>query len=265
MRATTVTGVLLLLAVGVGRGDPPSAPAVPASPALAPPPPISPLPALPPATLNWSKSERIDTPAPPPKPVTPATTVTPAKPDPKTLKGENDKLDAEHAEVKPGKAEPAEDKDALNQKLNDLLKKLAEQKNAPKPATPATKPHDPHDPHPPTPPKVILPEGGKPADQVRSAGNLFQAKDLDEAYRIVKGLDLSQLTKEDRAFAEYIRAACLRKQGKLQDALTVYRQIADAKEDPFLADCAVTQITAINSARELEAQLEQLKSRRKPK
>ncbi len=253
MRAMSTFGVLLVLvlAVGVGRGGPPSGPASPPGPTLAPAP-IPALPTIPPARLNWSKSEKIDTPV--------------EKAETKKLKDEVDKLMNEHPEPKPGKAEPADERDRLRNKLDELLEQLKEQKKSVKPSSPPTKPHDPHDPHPPTPIKpVVIPEGGKPIDLVRAAGNLYKAGDLEGAFGIVKVLDAGQLPKEDKAFAEYIRAACLRKQGKLTDALTVYKAIADAKDDPFLAECAVVQITAMKSTLELEAQLEQLKSRRKPK
>ncbi len=248
MRTMTTCGVLLVLAVGVGRGSPPSAPASPAGPTLAPAP-LPAIPTLPPANLNWSKAERLDPPA--------------EKAETKKLKDEIDKLATDHPEAKPGKSEPADDRDKLQKKLDELLEKLAEQKKTPKPNTPPAKPHDPHPPAPNKP--LVLPEGGKPIDLVRAAGNLYKAGDLEGAFGIVKVLDASQLPKEDKAFAEYIRAACLRKQGKPAEALTVYRAIADAKDDPFLAECAVVQITAIKSSQELEAQLEQLKSRRKPK
>ncbi len=250
MRTMTTCGVLLVLAVGVGRGSPPSAPASPAGPTLAPAP-LPALPTIPPSNLNWSKAERIDPPA--------------EKPETKRLRDEIEKLTKENPEAKPGKAEPADDRDKLQKKLDDLLEKLAEQKKSPKPNTPPVKPPDPHDPHPPAATKPPLPEGGKPIDLVRAAGNLYKAGDLVGAFDIVKLLDVSQLPKEDKAFAEYIRAACLRKQGKPTEAVAVYRAIADAKDDSFLAECAVVQITAIKSAQELEAQLEQLKSRRKPK
>lgn len=251
MRAMTTCGVLLVMAVGVGRGSPPSALASPTGPALAPAP-IPALPSIPPAKLNWSKSEKVDTPV--------------QNAETKKLKDEVDKLMNEHPEPKPGKTEPADEREKLQKKLDDLLEQLKDQKKNAKPVPPPGKPLDPHDSHAPAPNKsVVIPEGGKPIDLVRAAGNLYKSGDLESAFGIVKVLDHGQLPKEDRAFAEYIRAACLRKQGKLTDALAVYKGIADAKDEPFLADCAVVQITAIKSALELEAQLEQLKSRRKPK
>jgi hypothetical protein len=244
----TTCGVLLVMAVGVGRGSPPSAPASPSGPTLAPAP-IPALPAIPPARLNWAKAEKVDTPV--------------EKAETKKLKDEVDKLMNEHPEPKPGKTEPADERERLQKKLDELLEQLKEQKKNAKPMQPPAKPQDPHAQAPNKP--VVIPEGGKPIDLVRAAGNLYKAGDLEGAFGIIKVLDVSQLPKEDRAFAEYIRAACLRKLGKLSDALTVYKAIADAKDDAFLAECAVVQITAIKSTQELEAQLEQLKSRRKPK
>ncbi len=242
--------VLLVLAVGVGRGDPPSETATPTSPRLS----LSPLPSLPPIPADqvaWKKTERIDTPAPADKA---------PKADPQKLKEEVDKLLKEQpAKEKP---ETASERDKLRGKLDELLEKLEQQKKSPKP--PPAKPHDTHDAKPSTP-KVTLPEGGKPIDLVRSAGNLYKAGDHESAYELLKVLDTTQMPKEDRAFADYVRAACLRKLGRTTDAIKLYRAIADAKDDPFLAESAVVQLTAINSARDLEAQLEQLKSRRKTK
>lgn len=244
MRTITTVGVVLVLAVGVGRGDPPST----SPPALPP---------IPPAELLWKKTERIDTPAHPPEKV--------EKPDPKKLKDESDKLSKEKAEPAKDHAEGSDERTRLRNKLDELVEKLDQQKKNVKP--PTVKPSDTQDPHatPTTPPKPILPEGGKPTDLVRAAGNLFKSGDADGAAALLKLTEGSPLPKEDKAFADYLRAACLRKQGKTTDALNLYRTIADAKDDPFLAESAVVQISAIKAAQELESQLEQLKSRRKPK
>ena len=240
MRTMTTVGAVLVLAVGVGRGDPPSTP----PPAL---PPLSP------AEVLWQKPQRIDTPAHP--------TDHAEKPDPKKLKDETDKLSKENAEPVKDSADATDERTRLRNKLDELVEKLEQQKKNPKPPV---KPADPHA-APTTPPKPLLPEGGKPTDLVRAAGNLFKAGDADGAAALLKLTEGSPLPKEDKAFADYLRAACLRKQGKTTDALNLYRLIAEAKDDPFLAESAVAQITAIKAAQELESQLEQLKSRRKLK
>jgi hypothetical protein len=266
MRTMTTVGAVLLLAVGVGRGDPPSAPASPSGPALASPP-LPSLPPIPPANGEWKKAERIDTPAPPPaadhKAPAPAPAEKNEKPDAKKLKEEMEKLLKEQNDKLKDKGAADDERTRLHNKLNELVEKIDQQKKTPKPATPPKTP-DPHDTHTPPPPKTLVPEGGKPIDLVRAAGNLFKAGDADSALELLK-VDTTQLPKEDRAFADYLRAACLRKQGKTTEAVKLYRAIADAKDDPFLAESAVTQITAIKSAQELETQLTQLKSRRNPK
>jgi hypothetical protein len=249
---TILTVVVLVLAVGVGRGDPPPAPATLSRSA--------PLPAIPPLApdgLSWKRTERIDTPVPHP---------TAEKPDPKKLKEEMDKLLVEQTgaakDKEKDKAEPADERTRMRNKLDELIEKL-DQKKTTKPPPPTTPPKQPHD--PPEASKPLLPEGGKGIDLVRAAGNLFRSGDAAAADELLKLVDNAQLAKEDRAFADYLRAACLRKAGKSDQALKLYRAIAEAKDDPFLAENALLQITAIKSAQELEAQLEQLKSRKKPK
>lgn len=286
MRTIATTGAVLLLAVGVGRGDPPSGPATPVSP---PPTPIS-LPSLPPIPPAdnlpwktdgklWQKTQPIDTPAPlPVVPKQPADKGEPPpadkggksdRPDAKKLKEEVEKLLKESTDKAKDKSEstPTGDRAEMLKQLEELVGKVEQQKKTPKPATPPKpgNPNDHPDPHATQPGKPLLPEGGKPIDLVRAAGNLYKAGDPEGAFETLKVIDTNQLPKEDRAFADYVRAACLRKLGRPNDALKLYRAIADAKDDPFLAESAVVQITAIKSAQELEAQLEQLKSRRKPK
>jgi len=265
---TTIVA-MLLLTVGVGRGDPPSVPAT--SPGLSPA--SVPLPAIPPLTsdtVKWKKTERIDTPAPLPHIEKPTEKGgQDDKPDAKKLKEELDKLLKETDKTKEKEkekdhGEPADERTRLRNKLDELVEKLDQQKKNPKPSQPKTDtPVDSHG--KPTTPKPALPEGGKPIDLVRAAGNLYKAGDVESAYELLRVLDTNQMPKEDRAFADYVRAACLRKMGKTSDALKLYRAIADAKDDLFLAESAVVQITAIKSAQDLEAQLEQLKSRKKMK
>jgi hypothetical protein len=116
----------------------------------------------------------------------------------------------------------------------------------------------------PIPPKAKFDlEGGKTVDSVRLAMNLFRDNDLDAALRAFRGMDLAQLTREDRAFVRYMTASCLRRLGKASDAAVIYREVADAQEDEFLAGCAVSQLALIRTSQELEAQIAQLRARAK--
>ncbi len=81
-----------------------------------------------------------------------------------------------------------------------------------------------------------------------------------DAFRLI---DLAKLSGEERAFTQYLTACCLRQTGKVAEATAIYREITDEKADPLLTECALTQLGLIRSTRELDAQLEQLRARRK--
>ena len=53
------------------------------------------------------------------------------------------------------------------------------------------------------------------------------------------------LAVDDRAFVQYMTASCLRQLGKRSEAAVLYRDVADAKDDEFLAECAVWQLTSV--------------------
>jgi hypothetical protein len=58
-------------------------------------------------------------------------------------------------------------------------------------------------------------------------------------------------------------ACCLRRLNRLSEAAVIYREVAEMTEDEFVASCAVSQLALIRTQQELEAQLEQLRSRTK--
>jgi thioredoxin-like negative regulator of GroEL len=93
------------------------------------------------------------------------------------------------------------------------------------------------------------------------AENLFRAGDIDAAHRAFRLIDQTLLSREDRAFVNYMIACCLRRMNRRSEAAVIYRSVAEAREDEFIAGCAVSQLTLIRTAQELEAQLEQLRAR----
>ena len=86
---------------------------------------------------------------------------------------------------------------------------------------------------------------------------LFRAHDYEAVLRTVRLLDLEALNREDRAFVQYLSAGCLRLSGKWSEAAALYREVADARGDEFLAECAVWQLGALRWQQEAQAQLEQ--------
>ncbi|MDB5312196.1 MAG: hypothetical protein JWO38_6398 [Gemmataceae bacterium] len=150
-----------------------------------------------------------------------------------------------------GATAAAAERAVLRAQLAELLKRINER---PPPVVPSPKPPSPRT-------KFDLPE--RPLDTLRVAENLFREGDVDGALRAFRLIDPTQLPREDRAFVQYMTACCLRKMNKRAEAAVVYREVADAKEDEFIAECAIWQLSLIRSTQELEAQLEQLRSRPK--
>ncbi len=231
--------------------------------------PIPKLPGVPPISANptwgepavvpdWKKAAHAsDEPKPaanPPAVLPRPRGVSDSKPaDAKALKDEMDKLLKLREELQPEAG--TDERTKLRGQLNDLLKKL----DQPKPKPPEKdKPHAP-------PPKVPLPEGGKPIDTMRFAINAYKAGDVKGALDAFRLIDLAKMSGEERAFAQYLTACCLRQTGKVAEATAIYREITDEKADPLLTECALTQLGLIRSTRELDAQLEQLRARRKPR
>ena len=247
-------------------GDPKADSPLPKIPAL-PPIPANPGGGEPGVPPNWKKAvhRSDDQTADDSKPTTNPPAVLPKprnlpmdKPtDAKALKDEMEKLLKLRQETQPeGEPGAADERTRLRGQLNDLLKKLDQPK--PKPMTGKEKPHAPS-------PKVPLPEGGKPLDTMRFAVNAYKTGDVRAALDAFRLIDLSRLSGEDRAFAQYLTACCLRQTGKVAEATAIYREILDEKADPLLTECALTQLGLIRSTRELDAQLEQLRARRKGK
>lgn len=105
--------------------------------------------------------------------------------------------------------------------------------------------------------------GTAPVDRLRSATNLVRDNKIEAALGAFRLIDLQQLTADDRAFARYMTAACLRRLGRPAEALPIYREVADAGDDPFVSSSALSQVNLLRASEELEAQLVQLRARPK--
>jgi hypothetical protein len=110
-----------------------------------------------------------------------------------------------------------------------------------------------------------LPQDLKPADPIGLGRVLFRAKDYEAVLRTFRLLDLEAMNREDRAFVQYLSASCQRLLGKPSEAAALYREVADARGDEFLAECAVWQLGALRWEQEAQAQLEQSRRLRQPR
>jgi hypothetical protein len=185
----------------------------------------------------------------------------PGRAEPKPLAGDVAKPPAS---AKPTDEETAAERARLQAQLQELLKRLVEQRtiyDRPPPIAPAKTDHGPA----PAKPKFDFPEGIKPVNALGTATNLFRINEIDAAYRAFGLIDTTAMSREDRAFVQYMTGCCLRKMNKRSRAAEIFRDLADAKEDEFIAECAVGQLALMQSAQELEAQLEQIRARAKPR
>ncbi len=191
-------------------------------------------------------------------PLTPATKL---KADIEALKGEQLPLKEE--------LNPDVERALLRKQMMEMLKKISEKKAASEPTLPTPKevplPKEVVVPKETPKPKIDIPTSGRPTDTIRVAQNLFRDGDTGAALAAFKSLDPSTLARDDRAFVQFMSACCLRKMGKLNDAAVLYREVVESRDDEFLAENAQSHIALIRAAQENEAQLEQLRSRRKTK
>lgn len=177
--------------------------------------------------------------------------------EPKKLSTELDALQKERkAAQEEVVADPTGgDRVKMRAQLLEMIRLLGEKKNPEiVPVKPKELPEVPKT-------KFELPENGA-IDTLRMAQNLYKAGDLEAARLAFKQLEEKAGT-EDRHFVQYMLASCLRKQGKSSEAAVLYREVAEAKDDAFLKESALWQLSMLKSSQELESQLEQLRSRKK--
>ncbi|MCS6864642.1 MAG: hypothetical protein RMJ56_17580 [Gemmataceae bacterium] len=145
-------------------------------------------------------------------------------------------------------------REKLQAEVLKLLKKLGEQPPLPYPP-----------PTPVVPPKKVETTPGIIVDEIKAAMNRFRDNDIETAKRTFQLIDPTTLSNEDRAFVRYMLACCHRRLGNLSEAETLYREVANSPDDAFFASCAIWQLALIRSEKELQTQLEQLRSRLKSK
>ncbi len=104
---------------------------------------------------------------------------------------------------------------------------------------------------------------GGPIDMTAVAQNLFRAGDYEAALEAYRRVPLQNAAAEERAPTVYMIATCYRKLGRLPEAEKHYRDAAEIKGDPFVAQCAQWQLDTITWRRQVEAQLAELREHRK--
>ncbi len=166
----------------------------------------------------------------------------------------------------PDAAVDAERKE-LRKRLDELLKRLEVKAKAPAPepkkVVPKVEPiPEPKLELPTVPPKVVEPKaidiGGDP---LAAGQRLYKAGDVDGALTAFQLVDPATAG-GNKPFVRYMTACCLRRAGKLSEAAEIYREVAAADDDAFMAECAQWQLGSIKWREDAEVQLEKLRGRR---
>ena len=90
----------------------------------------------------------------------------------------------------------------------------------------------------------------------------FRAEEYEAALATFRRTDPEALSHEEKLLLQFFSAGCLRKLGKLEDAAALYREVADAREDDFLTECALWHLGALGWRRDMERQLAELRKAR---
>ena len=153
----------------------------------------------------------------------------------------------------------AAEKRALRKRIEELIEKMGKKSSAPPKGPELRIPSDP-------PKERRDPPAGrseiKANDPVARAVTLYRAEQYDAAFQAFKIVDLSGLGREDRAFVQYMTGCCLRRVDKLSEAAAVFREVTDARDDEFLTECALWQLSSIRWRQDLEKQLVEMRQRR---
>jgi hypothetical protein len=169
------------------------------------------------------------------------------------LKAEIDALLKQRGGTENGKVgkEMYSERSRLQQELRELLQRIE--------SRPPTHPRPKGSESPAK--KFEIGLGDKPLDLLRSATNLFKDGDVDAALRTLRMIDTSVLSREDRAYVKYMTATCLRRTGRTSEAATLYREVAENREDDFLAECAIWQLSLLRSTQEFQGYLDRLRKK----
>jgi tetratricopeptide (TPR) repeat protein len=198
------------------------------------------------------------------------------------LQAERQALAAEHGQAGqqlPGSLKLEQPETAkLRSRLDELLAKAA----AGKAATKAIEPPGTALP----PPAVKAPAGNKepapkpipnpgqtdqqpptdpdtPLNPLALAHVLYKSGNYEQALKAYRMVNLTGVGAEERAPVQYLMAVCLRKLGKMEQATAGFREVVNMSGDEHLAACAQWQLVHLRSLSELNAQLKDLRERRK--
>ncbi len=87
----------------------------------------------------------------------------------------------------------------------------------------------------------------RPVDQMRQIVNLYRAGDSQAALRAIQLIDPTSISRQQALTLKYLTASCHRRLSDAEQAKRLYLELANQKDDPFLATCAGWQLDAIQT------------------
>lgn len=99
------------------------------------------------------------------------------------------------------------------------------------------------------------------ADRVTLAQTQYRARNFDAALTTIDAIERGALLPRDRLWLDYLKAGCLRQQGKTSEAMALYREVGESKLDPFLSETAVWQVSVLRWKQELQTRLDTLRAK----
>jgi hypothetical protein len=99
-----------------------------------------------------------------------------------------------------------------------------------------------------------------PSEPLALAQAQYRAKQFETALQTLKGLKRDDFSRRDQTWIQYLIAGCLRQLGKSKEAAVIYREIAAAREDAFLAETSVWHLSFLAWRDEVEAGVERRKN-----
>ncbi len=109
---------------------------------------------------------------------------------------------------------------------------------------------------------VAHPLTDAPVDPMSLAQALFLSGDYASALKAYRQLEEEEQRGDQRITLQYLIACCLRKLGKLDEATTLYREVANSRGSDFLVESSQWYLRAMKERRGLEGQLTELRQRR---
>ncbi len=172
------------------------------------------------------------------------------------LKTAREALAKERQRYQPGDTPSSTIQVQLQLRIVELMGRLETLRKTP--PAPPTPPEPKHTPDPIKPPPTHVeprPPGlaPSPSEPLLLASYHFRASQIDACLGTIARLDPANLTGGDRIWVSYLKACCLRRQGKLQEAIALYREVAESRIDPFLTESAIWHLGSLRWRQEMQA------------